>query len=96
MRYTYLIVDLATIFIPLLFSFHPKIKFYDQWKSYLPALFISAFLFIAWDILYTYLGVWSFNPNYLSGLYLLNLPMEECLFFICIPYACVFYLLQLN
>lgn len=61
----------------------------------MPANLIVALVFIVWDIYFTFLGIWSFNADYLigSGNYLSSfpyLPLEEILFFVCIPYSCIF------
>lgn len=89
-HYTYLLVNLCSVSVPFLFSFHPKINFYRKWKAYFPANLLIASLFILWDINFTSRGVWGFNEAYITGIYFFNLPIEEVLFFFCIPYACVF------
>lgn len=76
--------------IPFLASFHPRLRFYKRWKYFLFSVSITTFIFISWDIYFTKIGVWGFNEDYLLGIYLWGLPLEEWLFFFCIPYACVF------
>tara|TARA_B100000674_G_scaffold367902_1_gene310473 strand:+ start:492 stop:1196 length:705 start_codon:yes stop_codon:yes gene_type:complete len=89
--FTYLFVNLSCIIIPLIASFYKDYPFFKSWKYFFKANLIVAFLFIVHDIYFTSLGVWFFNSDYLINfLDIFNLPIEEVLFFICIPYACVF------
>lgn len=88
--FTYLLVDLACISIPLAFSFENRVAFYKRWKIFALAAVVVAIPFIAWDIGFTRSDIWGFNPEYLVGVDLLHLPIEEWLFFLCIPFACLF------
>lgn len=83
-------MDVLCIFFPLVFSFHKAFPFYKNWFAFLPACAISAAVFVGWDILFTHAGIWSFSTRYTLPVRLVNLPLEEVLFFICIPYACMF------
>lgn len=86
----YLWVNLWSISVPFLVSFHPKIRLYKYWKFLFLGILLTMIPYIIWDVYFTQKGYWGFNEQYLSGLNLINLPVEEWLFFICIPYACVF------
>jgi lycopene cyclase domain-containing protein len=86
----YLILDLGSLIIPLIFSFHPKLRFDQKLRYVVPGLLVSMAIFVAWDVWFTDMGVWGFNEDYLVGLHLFGLPLEEWLFFICIPYASIF------
>ena len=53
-------------------------------------MLLTGTFFIAWDVLFTRWQIWGFNERYLLGIYVLGLPIEEVLFFVAIPYACLF------
>ncbi len=96
MNWLYLAIDLGAISVPFIFSFHNQIAFYKKYRAVFCSILVTACFFISWDIYFTGMQVWGFNPNYVLGLYFFNLPVEEVLFFVCIPYACTFTYYSLN
>ena len=89
-RYYYLALDVLSVAFPLLASFDKRLRFRSKWPGLFTGLMVMSVLFLLWDGLFTALGVWGFNPRYLVGLYLFGMPVEEWLFFLFIPYSCVF------
>lgn len=90
MKATYLLINFFTVLFPVLLSFDKRVQFFKSWKHIFPGLMISGLLFLFWDHLFTVFEVWSFNPDYVQGIYILDLPLEEILFFITVPFACIF------
>lgn len=89
-KWLYLALNAFTILIPLARSFEPRVNYFGKWKALFLSIALVGSFFIVWDIIFTINGVWGFNPLYLSGIELFHLPLGEWLFFITVPYACVF------
>ena len=87
---TYCLILAISIAGPIALSFDRKVQFYKKWKYLFPAILIPGVLYIVWDIWFTSKGVWGFNENYIIGIKLFNLPLEEAAFFFIVPYCCVF------
>ncbi len=90
MHFIYLSLILFTLAYPLFKSFEDKIQYHSKWKFLFPGIILSGLFFIVWDIWFTNIGVWKFNPDYVLGFNIANLPFEEWLFFIVVPFSCVF------
>lgn len=90
MHVTYLLINIFSAIVPFLFSFYPAISFNKHFKAFIAGNLIASACFIGWDVLFTAQNVWGFNYTYTFGFKLFNLPVEEVLFFIFIPFACVF------
>jgi lycopene cyclase domain-containing protein len=88
--YTYILINFFTVIICFLASFDGRIQFYKLFGKFLLSSTIVAIPFIAWDIWFTAKGVWWFDLKYTLGFKIAGLPVEEWLFFYCIPFACVF------
>ena len=86
----YIILLLSSLSVPLVLSFDKKLQLYKQWKYIIPSILIIAAFYILADIYMTKTGVWGFDARYHLNILIANLPLEEWLFFLFIPYACVF------
>ncbi len=86
----YLLINTLVLVIPLLFSFENKIRFIRYVVPFLISFFIVGGIYITWDIFAASAGEWGFNPDYLLGINLFGLPLEEILFFVTVPYASIF------
>ena len=85
-------LDLLVLALPLALSFDRKVAFWRKWPRVFAALAAVVAVFGAWDVWKTSAGVWGFNPQYAGNGRFLHLPRGEWLFFICVPYACLFIL----
>jgi lycopene cyclase domain-containing protein len=89
-NFTYLLINFLTILFPVILSFDKKVTFYKKWKFILPGLLITGVLYLVWDYIFTVKNVWSFNDDYILGIKFFGLPFEEMLFFVTVPFACIF------
>jgi lycopene cyclase domain-containing protein len=95
-KYAYLLINFLTIVFPVLLSFDKRVAFYKSWKYIWPGMAITGLVFLFWDVLFTIKGVWSFNAEYITGIKFMELPIEEILFFLTVPFSCIFIYACLN
>ena len=88
--YLYFLLNLSSLSIPFIYSFNKKMNFIKQWKTVFLSIILVAVFFIIWDVVFTEKGIWGFNPDYHLPYKIAGLPIDEILFFVCIPYASIF------
>jgi len=88
----YLALDLLIVSFPLLFGNLAPVRYRKRYKAVFLSILAVGIPFVVWDIIFTKIGVWSFNPAYISGFKLAGLPLEEILFFLVVPFSCLFIL----
>ncbi|HMA83763.1 MAG TPA: lycopene cyclase domain-containing protein [Candidatus Thermoplasmatota archaeon] len=88
----YLTLDILILLFPLLFSFKWVFPYYKNYKPLAASILIVGGAYIFWDILVTFRGDWWFNHEYLVdlGFTIGGIPLEEALFFVVVPYSCIF------
>ena len=88
----YVRIDLLVLALPLALSFDRKVAFWRKWPQVFAAIAAVLVAFGAWDAWMAARGIWAFNPVHAGGFRFLHLPPGEWLFFVCVPYACLFVL----
>lgn len=83
-QFTYLIINLLIFTVPFLLSvvYRKHHPLYQNWKALILSITTVAGFFIFWDVIATSRGHWGFNPSKHLGISIINLPLEEVLFFI--------------
>jgi lycopene beta-cyclase len=90
MPFEYAAVLLLCAAVPAVMSFSKELNFYASWRRLALAVVIPMIPFVLWDMVATARGHWSFNARYTLGLELVNLPIEEVLFFVVVPFCALF------
>jgi len=86
----YMLVLILSVIIPFVLSFYPPLKFYRNIKALFYSITLIVVIFGTWDIFATFRGHWYFNPSGVWSFIIINLPIEEVLFFVIIPFCCIF------
>lgn len=89
-HYLYLYLLIFSMAYPLAQSFEKRLCYYKKWKGLLAGTIAMMMLFIPWDIYFASRNWWWFRDDYILGFRIAHLPIEEWLFFIIVPFACLF------
>ena len=89
MQYEYLVFNIIIMTGPFILGLIKPFYFAHRWASAFKSIILVGIPFIIWDALVTG-SHWYFNQKYVMGITILNLPLEEWLFFLTVPFACLF------
>jgi len=89
MRGEYLLFNLIVVTGPLLLSFDRKVRYVRRWPQALLASALVLIPYLLWDTAVQGRH-WWFNPRFTLGIRVLGLPVGEWLFFITVPFSCLF------
>jgi lycopene cyclase domain-containing protein len=76
--------------VPLTLTFDERTAYHRRLRAVGFAIAVVSTSYLIWDVIVTSRGEWSFNARYLTGLQFLKIPLEEILFFMTVPFSCLF------
>lgn len=87
---TYAWILLSAVSLPVLLSFENRVRFVRHWPRALLSALLVGIPFAVWDALAAFRGDWAFEAVHTWEPRLFGLPWEELLFFLLVPFACLF------
>jgi len=88
--FIYIGILLVTFIIPVLLELRKSTGFFYNLKYLVPAIVFSGAIYIIWDLRFEEKSIWVFNNEFLTGISILNLPLEEWIYFFVLPFLGVF------
>lgn len=89
MTIEYVLLNFLILIGPLLSSFDRRVRYVRYWPEAMMSIGLVMIPFVAWDAAVS--GVhWRFNERFTLSFRFLGLPAGELLFFISVPFACLF------
>ncbi len=89
-NFAFLLTLAGVVAIFLGVGLNKRLNVYSSVKYMFPAIAFSAAILIMIDLQFAKLAVWSYHPKYVLGINLLDLPVEEWLFYIVVPFLGIF------
>lgn len=81
----YLLLMAGCVLVTLPLEFIVGARVYRSPRRLLVALLPTFAVFVSWDLLGIERGHWFYNPEFVSGIRLGSIPLEELVFFVVIP-----------
>lgn len=89
-EFTYYLFNILVFLPVLVLSFVTDVKPHRHLLGLLAGYLFVSFPFMVWDVWAVAAGHWHFNEAYVTGPYLFDVPLEEYLFFLTVPFAAVY------
>jgi len=86
-QFTYLFLIVVLLLLTLLAGPKKNARLRGIIKYMVPAVLFSVAIYIMWDNRFAEIGIWSFNPGFITGINLWGLPLEEWLFLIAVSFV---------
>lgn len=86
-NFIFLGILILIFFVPVFYTITNKNGFRNKLRYGMPAIFITGFMFLLWDIRFTEVGIWSYDADFTIGLFHKSLPLEQWLVYLIFPYT---------